>query len=111
MIKEKYTPGTKSDKKDGDSAQTITPNTPKETPQFPIQSETPLLQNAKQIPKPSTQKTLTFQQFETLLTRHLEKRLTAIQEKFESYLEKISKAVPNIKCQNQNKHYNKILPI
>ena len=30
----------------------------------------------------------TFEQFEALLTRHLEKRLTAIQEKFESYLEK-----------------------
>ena len=32
---------TKSDEKDDDSVQTLTPNTPKETPQFPIQSETP----------------------------------------------------------------------
>ena len=80
---------TKSDEKDDDSVQTLTPNTPKETPQFPIQSETPLLQNVKQIPKPSAQqKTLTFEQFETLLTCHLEKRLTAIQEQFESYLKK-----------------------
>ena len=38
-----------------------------------------------------------------LLTRHLEKRLTAIQEKLESYLEKFSKTVANIECcQNQN---------
>ena len=44
---------TKSDKIDDDSIQTVTPNTLKETPQFPIQSETPLLQNVKQIPKPS----------------------------------------------------------
>ena len=29
---------------------TPTPNTPKETPQFPVQTETPLLQNVKQIP-------------------------------------------------------------
>ena len=28
--------------------------------------------------------------------------LTAIQEKFESYLEKISKTVANIECQNQD---------
>ena len=74
---------------DDDSIQTLTPNTPNETPQFPIQSETALLQNVKQIPKPSAQqKTPTFEQFEALLTRHFEKRLTAIQEKFESYLEK-----------------------
>ena len=46
---------TKSDDKDGDFVQTLTPNTPKETPQFPIKSETPLLQNVKQIPKPSAQ--------------------------------------------------------
>ena len=54
--------------------------------------------------KPSAQqKTLTFEQFETLLTRHLEKRLTAIQEKFESHLEKIGETVANIEyCQNQN---------
>ena len=99
-----HTPGTKSDKKEDDSVQTPTPNTPIETPQFPIQSETPFFQNVKQIPKPSAQqKTLTFEQFETLLTSHLEKRLTAIQEKFESYLEKISKTVANIEyCQNQN---------
>ena len=72
---------TKSDKKDDDSVQPVAPNTPKETPQFPIQSETPSLENVKQIPKPSAQqKTLTFEQFETLLTRHLEKRLTAIQK-------------------------------
>ena len=94
---------TKSDKKDDDSVQTLTTNTPKETPQFPIQSETPLLQNVKQIPKPSAQqKTLTFEQFETLLTHHPEKRLTAIQGKFESYQEKISKTVANIECQNQD---------
>ena len=63
-----------------------------------------MLQNVKQIPKPShQQKTLTFQQFEMLLSCHLEKRLTVIQEKFESYLEKISKTVANIGCcQNQN---------
>ena len=75
---------TKSDDKDGDSVQTLTPNTPKETPQFPIKSETPLLQNVKQIPKPSAQQeTLSFEQFETLLTRHLENRLTSIQDEFE----------------------------
>ena len=52
----------KSDKKDDDSVQTLTPNTPKETPSFPIQSETPLLQNVKAIPKPSAQQeTLTFE--------------------------------------------------
>ena len=84
-----HTPGTKSDKKEDDSVQTPTPNTPIETPQFPIQSVTPLFQNVKQIPKPSVQqKTPTFEQFETLLTSHLEKRLTAIQEKLESYLKK-----------------------
>ena len=48
----KHTPGNKSDKKDDDSVQALTPNAPKETPQFPIQSETPLLQNVEQIPKP-----------------------------------------------------------
>ena len=63
------TPETKSDKIDDDSVQTLTPNTPKETPQFSIQTETPLLENVKQIPKPlAEQKTLTFEQFETLLT-------------------------------------------
>ena len=41
---------TKSGKIDDDSVQTLTPNTPKETPQFPVQTETPLLQNVKQIP-------------------------------------------------------------
>ena len=98
------TPETKSDKIDDNSVQTLTPNTPKGTPQFPIQTETPLLQNVKQILKPSAQqKTLTFEKFETLLIRHLEKRLTEIQEKFESYFEKISKTVANIeRCQNQN---------
>ena len=98
------TPETKSDKIDDDSVQTLTPNTPKETPQFPIQRETPLLQNVKQIPKSSAQqKTLTFEQFETLLTCHLEKRLTEIQGKSESHFEKISKTVANIECcQNQN---------
>ena len=97
-------PETNSDKIDDDSVQTLAPNTPKETPQFPIQTETPLLENVKQIPKPSVQKkTLTFEQFETLLTRHLEKRLTEMQEKFESYFEKTSKTVANIECyQNQN---------
>ena len=70
-----HTPGTKSDKKDDDSVQTLTPNTPKETPQFPVQSETPLLQNVKQIPKPSAQQEpLTLEQFERLLTRNLEKK-------------------------------------
>ena len=78
-----HTPGTKSDKKDDDSVQTLTPKTPKETPQVPIQSEVPSLQNFKQIPKPSAQlKTLTFEQIETLLTSHLEKRLIAIQESY-----------------------------
>ena len=66
------TPETKSDKIDDDSVHTLTPNTPKETPQFPIQTETPLLQNIKQIPNPSSQqKKITFEQFEMLLTRHL----------------------------------------
>ena len=70
-----HTPGTKSDKKDDDSVQTLTPNTPKETPQFPVQSETPLLQNVKQIPKPSAQQEpLNLEQFERLLTRNLEKK-------------------------------------
>ena len=62
------TPETTSDKIDDDSVQTLTPNTPKETPQFPIQTETPLLQNVKEIPNPSSQpKKITFEQFETLL--------------------------------------------
>ena len=56
-----HTPETKSDKKDEESVQKLIPNTPKETPQFPIQSEMPLLQNVKQIPQPlAQQKTLTF---------------------------------------------------
>ena len=56
-----HTPETKSDKKDEESVQKLIPNTPKETPQFPIQSEIPLLQNVKQIPQPlAQQKTLTF---------------------------------------------------
>ena len=56
-----HTPETKSDKKDEESVQSLIPNTPKETPQFPIQSEIPLLQNVKQIPQPlAQQKTLTF---------------------------------------------------
>ena len=56
-----HTPETKSDKKDEESVQKLIPNTPKETPQFPIQSEIPLLQNVKQIPRPlAQQKTLTF---------------------------------------------------
>ena len=55
QIEIEHTPETKSDKKDDDSVQTLTPNTPKETPQFPIQSEIPLLQNIKQITKPSGQ--------------------------------------------------------
>ena len=102
-----HTPETNSDKKDGDFVQTLIPNTPKETAQFPIQSETPLLQNVKEILKPSAQqKSLTFDQFETLLPRHLEERLTAIQEKFESYLEKISK---NVEKSKTLKHCNKIL--
>ena len=70
------TPKTKSDKIDDDSVQTLTTNThiPKETPHFPIPTETPLLQNVKQILNPSSQqKPITFEQFETLLTRRLEK--------------------------------------
>ena len=56
-----HTPETKSDKKDEESVQKLIPNTPKETPQFPIQSEIPLLQNFKQIPQPlAQQKTLAF---------------------------------------------------
>ena len=100
----KPTPETESGKIDDDSVQALTPNTPKETPKFPIQTETHLLQYVKQIPKLSAQqKTQTFEQFETLLTRHLEKRLTEIREKIESYFEKISKTVANIECyQNQN---------
>ena len=94
----------KPDKIDEYSVQILTPNTPRETPQFPIQTETPLLQNVKQIPKPSSQhKTIAIEQFGTLLICHLEKRLTAIQEKFESFFEKISKTVANVECcQNQN---------
>ena len=65
-----------------------------------------MLQNVKQIPKPShQQKTLTFQQFEMLLSCHLEKRLTVIQEKFESYLEKISKTVANMEMMSKSKHW------
>ena len=65
------TPGTKSDKIDDDSVQTLIPNTQKrkETPEFPVQTETPLLQNLKQISKLSAQqKTITFEQFETQQT-------------------------------------------
>ena len=63
-----------------------------------------MFQNVKQTPKPSAQQeTQTFGQFETLLTRHLEKRLTATQEKIESYFEKINKTVASMECcQNQN---------
>ena len=95
---------TKSDKIHEDSVQTLTPNTPKETPYFPIQIETALLQNVKQIPNLSPQqKLITFEQFKTLLRPHLEKRLTAIQEKFESFFKKSSKIVANIECcQNEN---------
>ena len=62
-----------------------------------------MLQNAKQIPKPSVQqKTITFDQ---LLTRHLEKaHCNAL--KNESYFEKISKAVANIECQHQTSQQN-----
>ena len=45
-------PETKSDKIDDDSVQTLTPNTPKEIPQFPIQTETPLLQNVNKFLNP-----------------------------------------------------------
>ena len=56
-----HTPETKSDKKDEESVQTLIPNSPKETPQFPIQSEIPLLQNVRQISQLlAQQKTLTF---------------------------------------------------
>ena len=65
----KPTPETKSDKIDDHSLQTLSPGTPKETTQIPIQTEITLLQNVKQIPKPSAQQeTLTFEPFETLLT-------------------------------------------
>ena len=65
------TPETKSDKIGGNSLQTLPPSTPKQAPQIPIQTETPLLQNVKEIPKPSAQQEiLTFEQFGTLLTRH-----------------------------------------
>ena len=47
------TPETKSDKTDDDSVETFTPNTSNEIPQFAIQTEAPLLQNVKQIRKPS----------------------------------------------------------
>ena len=95
---------TKSDKIDDDSVQTLTPNTPKEIPQFPIQTEKPLLQNVRQIPKLSAQKkTITFKQFETLLTCNLEKKPTTMLEKVESYFGKISKTDANIECcQNTN---------
>ena len=60
------------DKIDDDSVQTLTPSTPIQTPQIPIQTETPLLQNVKQIPEPlAQQKTLSFEEFETLITGHL----------------------------------------
>ena len=60
----KPTPETKSDKIDDHSLQTLSPGTPKETNQIPIQTETTLLQNVKQIPKTSAQQeTLTFEQF------------------------------------------------
>ena len=65
------TPETKSDKIGGNSLQTLPPSTPKQAPLIPIQTETPLLQNVKEIPKPSAQQEiLTFEQFGTLLTRH-----------------------------------------
>ena len=58
-------PETKSDKIDDDFPQTLTPNTLKETLQFPIQIETYFLQNYKQISKPPVQhKVLFFEQFE-----------------------------------------------
>ena len=86
---------TKLDKIDDDPVQTLTPRTRKETPQIPIQTETQLLQNVKQILESSVQQdTLTFEQFERLPTRHV----TAIQEKFESYFENISKTVANTEC-------------
>ena len=65
------TPETKSDKIGDNSFQTLPPSTPKQAPQIPIQTETPLLQNIKEIPKPSAQQEiLTFEQFGTLLIRH-----------------------------------------
>ena len=67
------TPETRSDKIDADSVQTLTPITAEETPRIPIQTETPLLKNVKQIHKPlAQQETLISEKFETLLTRHLE---------------------------------------
>ena len=95
-------PRNQSDKIDDDSVQNSYYSTGDTLIHF--QTETHLLQNVKQIPKPSEQqKTLTFEQFEMPLTRHLEKRLTVMQEKFETYFEKLSKTVAHIECcQNQN---------
>ena len=50
------TPEMNSHKIDDDFVKSTTfPRTPKETPEIPIQTETFLLQNAKQIHKPSAQ--------------------------------------------------------
>ena len=93
---------TKSDEKDDDSVQTLTPNTPKETPQFPIKSETSLLQNVKQIPKHSAQQeTLSFEQFETLLRRHLENRLTYYKKNLNHTLKK---SVKQLSMLSKSKH-------
>ena len=70
-----HTPESKSDKKDDYSVQILIPNIPKETAQFQIQSETTLLQNVKQIIKPSAkQRSLTFDQFEMLITPSLRRK-------------------------------------
>ena len=70
------TPKTKSDKiDDGSVKSTVLLSTLKETPQIPIQVKTPLLQNFKQIHKPSAQqKILTFEKVKTLLTCELGKK-------------------------------------
>ena len=74
------------------------------TPQILIQTDEILLQNVKQIHKHSAQQeTLIFENFETVLTLHLEKSFTPRQEILESYFGKISKTLANIECcQNRN---------
>lgn len=90
---------------DGPVKSTALLSTLNKTPQIPIQTETPVVQNVKQIYKPSAQlETLIFETFQELLMCHLEKRVTPLtQEKFESYFEKISKIFVNTEyCQHEN---------